>query len=1314
MTEAFQIVLNGQAMRVEKASPDTTLLEFLRARGLTGTKEGCAEGDCGACTVAVALRQTDGRPVWRAVNSCILPLGLVAGREIVTVEGVAAEGGLHPVQRALVEHHGSQCGYCTPGFVCSLFEAWHRDDCHAPWQIDDQLCGNLCRCTGYRPIRDAAAMALQVKPSSQGSGPEADTTVIPLPSEDCPEFSNGAAKCFYPRTLDELLRLLRRVPEARLVAGATELGLDITKRFQSFPALVAIEGVAELRAIHEERHAWRIGAAATLTEIERVVAGEYPALQTMLRLFGSRQIRNRATLGGNLATASPIGDCAPVLLAFDAKVGLTGRGPREMPIDHFFTGYRQTALKEREVLTHVLLPRLAPPGKGVRRSTAFYKISKRREMDIATVSACCVMEVAADGTVQHARLAFGGVAPTPARARRTERILTGRKWNPNTRAAALETLAGEFTPISDVRGTAEFRRAVTRGLLEKFFHQVAVERGEVEDEGWAEFDGVVSTPDRPLPFVLPSPRPSPPAGEREQETGAEAIPSDKIPPHESSHLHVTGAARYVDDEAAAAGALEVWPVCAPHARARILRRDATEARAMPGVRAVLLAEDVPGVNDVGPVRHDEPLLAEHEVSFHGQIVALVVGDSQAACRAAAEKVAVDYEPLPPLLALEEAIARQSFHTQPGRLRRGDAARALAESPRRIEGGFAVAGQEHFYLEMQAALALPGEDGVMAVHSSTQHPSEVQSAVAGVLGLRANRVVVRVPRLGGGFGGKETQAAAPAALAALAAAKTGRPVRVRWNRDQDMMLTGKRHPFLARFEAGFAEDGRLRAVKVELFSNGGWSLDLSSAVLDRALFHLDNAYFLPAVEFTGRVCRTNLASNTAFRGFGGPQGMLVIEEILDRVARALGLPPETVRERNLYRGLGESNTTPYGQELGDQRLPLVWEQLRRDSRFDERRHELADWNRRHPRRKRGLAITPVKFGISFTNTPLNHAGALVLLYLDGSAQVNHGGAEMGQGIHTNLLAVAARELGLPPERIRVMPTSTDKVPNTSATAASCGTDLNGAAVKDACDTLRARLAPVAAALLGARAQREVAPEEIVFREGRVFAPGAPGQSLEFAELLRKAHSERVSLAATGHYRTPDIWFDREAGRGRPFHYFACGAAVSEVEVDGFTGMLRVRRVDVLHDAGQPINAGVARGQIEGGFTQGLGWLTCEELQWDDQGRLLTHSPDTYKIPAIGDAPREFHVAFLENAAQPGVIHGSKAVGEPPLMLAISVREAIRDAVAAFGPGGEVRLAAPATCEAIFLAVREQRQRQAASDAAAATEARKVRRRPRQPA
>ncbi|MCW5809264.1 MAG: xanthine dehydrogenase molybdopterin binding subunit, partial [Deltaproteobacteria bacterium] len=774
--------------------------------------------------------------------------------------------------------------------------------------------------------------------------------------------------------------------------------------------------------------------------------------------------------------------------------------------------------------------------------------------------------------------------------------------------------------------------------------------------------------------------------------------------HESAVGHVTGGALYVDDVAKRRDMLEIWPVSSPHARARVLAVDTSEALAQPGVAAVLTARDVPGMNDVGAVRHDEPLFAEigAEASFQGHVVALVVGASYEACRLAAAKVKVEYEPLPPVLGLRDAIAKESYHTQPHVIRRGDCDEALAKSAHRFSGEIEIGGQEHFYLESHACWAEPGEDGEVFVSSSTQHPTEVQAVVAHVLDLPRNKVTVQSPRMGGGFGGKETQGNGWAAFVALAARKTGRPVRVQLDRDLDMTLTGKRHPFHARFDVGHDAEGRLTAARVALVSDGGWALDLSESITDRGLFHLDNAYYVPACDFSGRVAKTNVVSHTAFRGFGGPQGMVVMEEILDRVARRLGLPAEVVRERNLYRGAGESNTTHYGQPLDDERIPAMWSRLLETSRFAERRREIDAFNAKSGEGvKRGLAITPVKFGISFTATWLNQAGALVLVYRDGTVQVNHGGTEMGQGLYTKILGVAMRELGVPADVVRVMRTQTDKVPNTSATAASSGSDLNGQAVRDACRTLRERLAPVAAELLSAESSMTVPGSAVVFERGIARAPQVPGVEIPFARVVDCAYMKQVQLSASGFYRTPGIGYDRVKGRGRPFYYFAYGVAVAEVEVDGYTGMKRVRAADILHDVGESLNPGVDRGQIEGAFVQGMGWLTGEELRWNERGKLLSHSASTYQIPSIGDAPERFSVELLPNAAQPGVIHGSKAVGEPPLMLAISVREAIRDAVAAFGArGGEVALASPATHEAIRAAIKARLDRSASSSPARA--------------
>jgi len=752
-------------------------------------------------------------------------------------------------------------------------------------------------------------------------------------------------------------------------------------------------------------------------------------------------------------------------------------------------------------------------------------------------------------------------------------------------------------------------------------------------------------------------------------------------PHESARGHVTGEALYTDDLCYRfPRLLHAWPVCAPHAHALVRTLDVAGALGQPGVATVLTGADAAGEADSGSNRHDEPLFPS-EVMFHSQPVAWVLGETLEAARRGAELVRVEYEPLAPILTIEQAIAAGSFLSGPMRMSRGDAA-VIGASPLQFSSEIAIGGQEHFYLETQCAIAWTDETGGIAVESSTQHPSETQEVVARVLGFERNRVTVECLRMGGAFGGKEVQANAWAAIAALGARKTGRPVRVRLTRALDMALTGKRHPFLARYSAGFCGDGRIDGVRIALYSDGGWSLDLSEPVLSRAMFHCDNAYRLPAVELTGYICRTHKTSQTAFRGFGGPQGMLVIEEILDQAARRLGLRPEVVRERNFYR---EGDTTHYGQTVKDAgRIAAIWNQLKQSSRFESRRAEMEAINARGIHRKRGLAITPVKFGISFTATFFNQGEALVLIYRDGSVQVNHGGTEMGQGLHTKVRQIAAECLGLPLESIRMMPTRTDKLPNTSATAASAGTDLNGAAVMDACQQLMQRLSSAASAMLGCDAAA------VRFADGYMFQEGSDAPRIPFSKLCDHAYRQRIPLFAQGYYRTPGIHFDPAAASGKPFHYFAYGAAVSEVEIDAFTGDCRLMRTDILEDVGDSVSPVIDRGQIEGGFIQGVGWLTIEELVWNDEGRLATDGASTYKLPSWSEVPEVFHVDFLERAADPDVVLGSKAVGEPPLMLAISVREAIRDAIAAFGSGGPVELASPATPERIFFAIRRARE------------------------
>ncbi|MFH8609677.1 xanthine dehydrogenase molybdopterin binding subunit [Streptomyces sp. NPDC018029] len=764
-------------------------------------------------------------------------------------------------------------------------------------------------------------------------------------------------------------------------------------------------------------------------------------------------------------------------------------------------------------------------------------------------------------------------------------------------------------------------------------------------------------------------------------------------PHESAVQHVTGAALYTDDLVQRTkDVLHAYPVQVMKARGRITALRTEPALAVPGVVRVLTGADVPGVNDAG-MKHDEPLFPD-EVMFHGHAVAWVLGETLEAARLGAAAVEVDLEELPSLVTLREAIEAGSYHGARPLMETGDIDAGFADSAHVLSGEFQFAGQEHFYLETHAALAQIDENGQVFVQSSTQHPSETQEIVSHVLGVPAHEVTVQCLRMGGGFGGKEMQPHGFAAVAALGAKLTGRPVRFRLNRTQDLTMSGKRHGFHATWKIGFDAEGRIQALDATLVADGGWSLDLSEPVLARALCHIDNTYWIPNARVAGRIARTNTVSNTAFRGFGGPQGMLVIEDILGRCAPKLGLDPMVLRERNFYRP-GQGQTTPYGQPVTQaERISAVWRQVQESAGVADRRREIDAFNTAHPHTKRALAVTGLKFGISFNLTAFNQGGALVLIYKDGSVLINHGGTEMGQGLHTKMMQVAATTLSIPLHKVRLAPTRTDKVPNTSATAASAGTDLNGGAIKNACEQLRERLLQVAATQLGANAS------DVRIVEGVARALGSD-KEVAWDDLVRTAYFQRVQLSAAGFYRTEGLHWDAKSFRGSPFKYFAHGAAATEVEVDGFTGAYRIRRVDIVHDVGDSLSPMIDIGQVEGGFVQGAGWLTLEDLRWDTgegphRGRLLTQAASTYKLPSFSEMPEEFNVTLLEHATEEGAVYGSKAVGEPPLMLAFSVREALRQAAAAFGPSGvSVELASPATPEAVFWAIEAARSAPAAT-------------------
>jgi xanthine dehydrogenase large subunit len=1261
MQETIRFVIDDRIVELgfsgsSPFKPTTTVLNYLRSLpSHKGTKEGCAEGDCGACSVVLAQIGEHGKLVYRTFDSCLVFLPMIHGKQLITVENLAVdqEGKkvLHPVQRMMVETNGSQCGYCTPGVVMSLFGLFKNHHYPSREIIEDALTGNLCRCTGYQPILEAAGKVGKETQSDHFTirEPAIVSLLISIrKNKETIELRTDSQCYFKPFTLAEAMRLRTENPGAVIVSGSTDVALRQTKKKEFLPVILDISGVEELCHCREEKDRYILGAGLSLEKVRQFSEHRIPALFNILSVFGSLQIRNLATLGGNVGSASPIGDTLPLLFACKANVKVSSLlEERMIGIGDFICGYRQTTLGKDELITEIIIPK-----NDFETIVVSYKVSKRKDMDISTVSAAFRL-CRKQGVVHEIILAFGGMADTVKRAVETENYLTGKAWSRSTVSEAVRLLDQEFTPISDARADAEYRRSAGRNLLMKFF---------IETTKHPHPDGVY----HPVRVADP-------------------VRVVQGQPHDSAEKHVTGESVFIEDILVNSQLLLGKVVFSRHAHAMIRQIDVRAASAVKGVHCILTARDIPGENQMGPVIHDEPCLAANEVTFIGQAIALIAAESEEAALEAERLIVIDYEPLSAILDLIQAMVADNLLAPSRKIERGDPDAVLKVVPHVIRGELNTGAQEHWYLETQSALAIPGEGKEMQMHASTQNPTETQAIVAEVLGISKNEVEVEVRRIGGAFGGKETQGNHVAAWAALLANAIKRPVRIHLFRDDDQIMTGKRHRFYSRYEIGFDDQGLILAYKVELNADAGSSTDLSRAILERAMLHADNAYYLPDVSITGRAWKTNLPSNTAFRGFGGPQGMAVIENAIDRVARFLKKDAAELRLLNFYRH-DEHNLTPYGEKVVNNHLLRMYDKLLNTSGYYARRQKINLFNRENEFFKKGLSLTPVKFGISFTTSFLNQAGALVNVYTDGTVLVNHGGTEMGQGLHTKILRIAAAELGISPEHVKVNATNTSKVPNTSPTAASSGSDLNGMAVKNAIDIIKKRLTGLAVTELTALYPGFIFnAENIEFRENCIFDKEHPDYNIPFARLCSLAHLNQVSLSATGYYKTPGIYFDREKGQGNPFLYYAYGMAVSEVEIDTLTGAHRLLRTDIIHDVGDSINEGIDMGQVEGGFIQGVGWCTTEEIKWDKEGNLLTHSPDTYKIPTINDIPRDFRVEFLQDVPNPDTIRRSKAVGEPPFMLGLSVWLAIKDAISSIdNHEKEPDFSLPATGEVILKA------------------------------
>ncbi|KAI1641796.1 xanthine dehydrogenase [Daldinia loculata] len=1322
--DTIRFFLNGTRVVLDDIDPEVTLLEYLRGIGLTGTKLGCGEGGCGACTVVVSQYNPTTKQIYHAsVNACLAPLASVDGKHVITIEGIGNVKQPHPAQERIAKGNGSQCGFCTPGIVMSLYALLRNNESPTEHDIEEAFDGNLCRCTGYRPILDAAqtfsagnacgkstanggsGCCMENSDGSKGANGgcckskdlsdgqpikkftppgfieyKPDTELIFPPSLKKHvfkplSFGNKRKRWYRPVTLEQLLEIKSVYPNAKIIGGSTETQIEIKFKALQYPVSVFVGDIPELRQYSFKEDHLEIGGNVVLTDLENIcqeavkhygeVRGQvFQAMYKQIKYFAGRQIRNVGTPAGNLVTASPISDLNPVFMAADCVLVAKSLNKEiELPMASFFRGYRRTALEQDAILASIRIPVTREKGEYFRA----YKQAKRKDDDIAIVTGALHVRLDQKGVVEHCNLVYGGMAPSTVAAKKANEYLRGKLFaHPDTLEGVMNALESDFDLVFSVPGgMASYRKSLALGFFYRFYHDVLsginIESEHGDSQAVEELERALSS------------------GWKDHEATSSYIkgPLGKADNHVAALKQSTGEAQYTDDIPPLKNELYACLVLSTRAHAKIKSIDYSAALDIPGVIDIVDKNDLhnPEHNKWGAPNFDDLFFVEDEVFTAGQPIAIVLATSQARAAQGVRAVKIEYEDLPAIFTIEEAIEKESFHKYFRYIKKGDAEEAFKHCDYTFTGVARMGGQEHFYLETNACLAIPKpEDGEMEIWTSSQNPTESQAYASKILGVQSNKVVARVKRLGGGFGGKETRCVHLSTICALAAQKTKRPVRCMLNRDEDMVLSGQRHPFLAKWKVGVNKDGKLQALDMDVFANAGWSFDLSPAVCERSLSHSDGCYKVPNVHVRGRLCKTNTMSNTAFRGFGGPQGLFFAECYMSEVADRLGIPVERFREINFYKANEE---THFNQPLQDWHVPLMYKQVQEESDYAARRKAVEAFNAEHKWRKRGLALIPTKFGISFTALWLNQAGALVHIYHDGSVLVAHGGTEMGQGLHTKIITIAAQALQVPKEDVHISETSTMTVANTSPTAASASSDLNGYAVWNACEQINERLAPY---------RKKLGPQATM------------------KELAHAAYFDRVNLSANGYYKTPEIGYTWGENTGKMFFYFTQGVTAAEVEVDCLTGTWTCLRADIKMDVGRSINPSIDYGQIEGAFTQGLGLFTMEESLWlrngPMAGNLFTKGPGAYKIPGFRDIPQVFNVSLLKGVTWENLrtIQRSRGVGEPPLFMGSAVFFAIRDALKAaradygvkaklFSQGGEddglLRLESPATPERIRL-------------------------------
>ncbi|XP_023568150.1 aldehyde oxidase 2-like isoform X1 [Octodon degus] len=1294
--------VNGRKVIERDVDPEVTLLTFLRRNlGLTGTKSACGGGSCGACTVMLSrLDVASGKPRHVSVTACLVPLCSLHGAAVTTVEGVGSiRTRVHPVQERIARTHGTQCGFCTPGMVMSLYALLRNHPQPSEEQLLEALAGNLCRCTGYRPIleggrtfcldsggckQSGAGQCCLDQPGNsstppESSGPQAhmcsgllprtefqpwDPTQEPIfPPElvrmaDSLErrsltFHGDRVTWVSPGTLQELLALRAQHPEAPLVLGNTALGPASKPHGRAHPLLISPARVPELSTVIESDDGLTVGANCSLAKLQDVLAKsitELPsektqtlrALAKALRSLASQQVRNLASLGGHVMSRQSSSDLNPILAVGQAALRLLSEGGvRLIPLDELFlAGVASASLRPGEILESVHIPHL--------RKWEFvssFRQAQAPQNAIPHVSAG-MRVLLAEGTsvIEDLSIAYGGVGATTVMAPRSCQQLLGRPWTEDTLGEACRLVLGEVTiPGAAPGGRVEFRRTLLVSFLFRFYLHV------LQELKTSRVPGPPSTrsmsvqpldiwhyprlPDLTLSALEDLPATVPQGMQTYQRVNLQQPSEDPVGRpvmHLSGLKHATGEAVFCDDLPKVDGELSMALVTSPRPHAKIVSVDPSEALRLPGVVDVIMAKDIPGTNGT----EDDRLLAVDEVLCVGQVICAVVADTDVQAKRATGRVRVTYEDLEPvILSIQEAVKQSSFLCPEKKLGQGNVEEAFEKVDHVVEGEVHVGGQEHFYMETQRVLVIPkAEDQELDIFTSTQDPAHVQKTVSSTLNVPLSRVTCHVKRVGGGFGGKVGRPAVLGAIAAVGATKTGRPVRLVLDREEDMLVTGGRHPLFGKYKVGFMDSGRIKVLDIECYINGGCTLDDSELVIEFLILKLENAYKIRNLRLRGWACRTHLPSNTAFRGFGFPQGALVTEACITAVAAKCGLLPEEVREKNMYRAVDK---TIYKQAFSPEPLRQCWAKCLQQADLPGRRAQADAFNQQSHWRKRGVAAVPMKFSVGFGASSFHQAAALVHIYMDGSVLVAHGGNELGQGIHTKMLQVASRELRVPMSRLHIQETSTATVPNTVATAASIGADVNGRAVQNACQTLLKRLEPII----------KKNPEGT------------------WEDWVEAAFEQRISLSATGYFRGYKAFMDWEKGEGEPFPYYVFGAACSEVEVDCLTGAHRKLRTDIVMDAGCSLNPALDIGQVEGAFLQGAGLYTCEELLYSPEGALLSQGPGEYKIPTVADVPEEFNVTLLPSSQTHRTLYSSKGLGESGMFLGSSVFFAICDAVAA---------------------------------------------------